>query len=96
MNNEFFLFDDVMFKKKQNPNEPFHLFIIKVVDTCKTFTLMLLIQTLLHFYNKHTQLNLLKKKTLFMAYIGKKHLRLIESQFIQVFLFLLIINIFHL
>jgi hypothetical protein len=71
MNNECFVFDDVMFKKKQNPNEPFHLFIIGGVDTCKTFTLMLLIQALLYFYNKHTQLNLLKNKTLFMAYIGK-------------------------
>ncbi len=85
MNNECFVFDDVMFKKKQNPNEPFHLFIIRAVNTCKTFTLMLLIQTLLHFYNKHTQLNLLKKKTLFMAYIGKKHLRLIDHNLFKYF-----------
>jgi hypothetical protein len=32
---ERFIFDDVMFKKK-NPNEPLHLFIIKGVGTSKT------------------------------------------------------------
>jgi hypothetical protein len=44
MNNEQrFIFDNVMYKrKKQNPNEPIHLFIIGGVGTCKTFTLMFL------------------------------------------------------
>jgi hypothetical protein len=32
---------------------------------------MLLIQGVLHFYNKHSQYNSSKNKTLFMAYIGK-------------------------
>jgi len=32
---------------------------------------MLLIQGVLHFYNKHFQYNSSKNKTLFMAYIGK-------------------------
>jgi len=32
---ERFIFDDVMFKKK-NPNEPLHLFITKGVGTSKT------------------------------------------------------------
>ncbi len=47
MNNEQrFIFDDVMYRKK-NPNEPIHLFIIGNVG--KIFTLMLLIQALIHF-----------------------------------------------
>jgi hypothetical protein len=71
MNNECIIFDDVMLRKKQNPNEPLHLFIIGGVDTCKFFILMLLIQDLLCFYNKYSQLDPSKKKTLFMAYIGK-------------------------
>jgi hypothetical protein len=32
---------------------------------------MHLIQALIHFYNRHPQLNLLKKKVLLMTYIGK-------------------------
>jgi hypothetical protein len=32
---------------------------------------MFLIQALIHFYNKRPHLNLLKKKALLMAYIGK-------------------------
>jgi hypothetical protein len=60
-----------MFTKKQNPNEPLHLFIIGGADTCKIFILVLLIQGLLCFYNKYSQLDPSKKKTLFMAYIGK-------------------------
>jgi hypothetical protein len=34
------IFYDVIFRKKQNPNEPFHLFIIEGVGTNKTFTLI--------------------------------------------------------
>jgi pantothenate kinase-related protein Tda10 len=40
-------------EKKQNPNEPLHLFIIGGAGIGKNFTLMLLIQGLLQFYNKH-------------------------------------------
>jgi hypothetical protein len=40
-------------EKKQNPNKPLHLFITRGVDIGKTFMLMLLIQGLLRFYNKH-------------------------------------------
>jgi hypothetical protein len=43
--------------RKNNPNEPLHLFIIGGVGPSKTFTLMLLIQGLLGFYNKHSQLD---------------------------------------
>jgi hypothetical protein len=57
-------------EKKQNPNEPIHLFITGAANTSKTFTLMLLVQTLIHFYNKHLDSNPLTKKNLFMAYTG--------------------------
>ncbi len=54
MNNErCLLFNDVVFKIKQNPNEPLHLFIITHVGKSKTFMLMLLIQGLFYYYNKH-------------------------------------------
>ncbi len=50
MNNECFIFDYVMYRKiNKNPNEAIHLFIIKGVNTSKTFTLMLLIQVLICF-----------------------------------------------
>ncbi len=71
-------------EKKQNSNEPLHLFITKGVGKDKIFMLMLLIQGLLHFYNKHLESNLFKKIILLMAYTGK-HLTLMEPQFIQVF-----------
>jgi hypothetical protein len=45
-------------ERTQNPNEPIHLFITKGAGTSKTFTLMLLIQTLICFYNKHLHLDL--------------------------------------
>jgi hypothetical protein len=61
----------MLFLGKKNPNEPLHLFITRGASTCKTFTLMLLIQGVLHFYNKHSQCNSSKKKTLFMAYTRK-------------------------
>jgi hypothetical protein len=48
-------------KKKQNPNEPIHLFITRGVGTGKTFTLMFLIQALIFFCNKHPQLDPFKK-----------------------------------
>jgi hypothetical protein len=71
MNNEqCFIFDDVMYGKN-NPNEPIHLFIIGSAGIDETFTLMLLIQALIHFYNRHPHSNPLKKKALLMAYIGK-------------------------
>jgi hypothetical protein len=63
--------DNVMYRKKQNPNEPIHLFIIGGASTCKTLTLMFLIQALIHFYDKHPHLDLLEKKTLFLAYTRK-------------------------
>jgi hypothetical protein len=70
-NEQCFIFDDVMYRKKQNPNEPIHLFITGGASTNKTFTLMFLIQNLISFYNRHPRSNLLKKKALLMAYIGK-------------------------
>jgi hypothetical protein len=80
MNIECLIVIDLMFRKKQNSNEPFHLFITKGVGIGQTFMFMLLIQGLLHFYNKHLESNLFKKKTLFMAYT-RKHLTLMEPQF---------------
>jgi len=47
------------------------LFLIGGVGTTKTFTLLLIIQGLLHHYNKELHVDPLKQKTLFMAYIGK-------------------------
>ncbi len=52
--------------KKKIPNEPIHLFIIGGVGIGKTFTLMLLIQALIRFLNRHLHLDPLKKKVLFM------------------------------
>jgi pantothenate kinase-related protein Tda10 len=60
-----------MFRRKQNPNEPLHMFIIGGVGIGKNFMLMLLIQSLVHFYNKHLELDLFKKKALLMTYIEK-------------------------
>jgi len=72
MNNEqHLIFDDVMYRKNQNPNEPIHLFINGGVAIGKTFTLMVLIQTLIRFHNIYPHSNSLKKKILFMAYTGK-------------------------
>jgi len=42
MNNEqCFIFDDVLYKKNKNPNEPIHLFITTSASIGKTFTSML-------------------------------------------------------
>jgi hypothetical protein len=68
-NNKHLIFYDVIYKKKQNPNEPIHLFITGGVGTSKIFTLMFLVQVLICFYNRHPNSNPLKKITLFMAYI---------------------------
>ncbi len=57
MNNEqHLIFDDVMYKKI-NRSEPIHLFITGGVNTSKTFTLMLLNQALICFYNRHPHLD---------------------------------------
>jgi len=53
MNNERLTFYDIMFMKKQNPNEPLHLLITKGASACKKIMLMFLIEGLLCFYNKH-------------------------------------------
>jgi hypothetical protein len=47
--------------KKINPHEPLHLFIIRGVGIGKKFMSMLLIQDLVHFYNKHPKLDMSKK-----------------------------------
>jgi len=60
-----------MFRRKQNPNEPLHLFIIGGVGKGKKLMLMLLIQGLVHFYNKHLELDPFKKKAILMTYIEK-------------------------
>jgi hypothetical protein len=53
------IFYDVMYRKKQNPNEPIHLFITRGVGS---FILMFLIQALICFYNKHPHSYLFIKK----------------------------------
>jgi hypothetical protein len=70
MNNVLYLMMSCI-EKNKNPNEPIHLFTTRGASTCRTFTLMLLIQALICFYNRHPHLDLFKKKALFMAYIGK-------------------------
>ncbi len=70
MNNVLYLMMSCI-ERKQNPNEPIHLFIIRGADIGKTFTLMILIQALICFYNRHPHSDPLKKKVLLMAYIGK-------------------------
>jgi hypothetical protein len=54
-----------------NPNESIHLFITKGASIGKTFTLILLIQVLISFYNEHRQSNPWKKNPLLMAYSRK-------------------------
>ncbi len=49
-------------------------FLTNEVGTSKTFTLFLIIQGLLHHYNKQIHVNSLKKKALLMAYISKTNL----------------------
>lgn len=46
-----------MYRKKENLNEPIHLFITRGVDIGKIFTIMFVIQGLLCFYNIHLQSN---------------------------------------
>jgi hypothetical protein len=47
--------------EKKNLNENTHLFITKNDNIGKNFKLMFLIQVSLHFYNKHLQLDPLRK-----------------------------------
>jgi len=71
MNNEQNLYFMMSCIEKMNPNEPIHLFITRGACIGKTFTLMFLIQALIHFKDTHPHLNPLKKKILFMVYTGK-------------------------
>jgi hypothetical protein len=64
--------------EKKNPNEPIHLFITRDVGISKIFTLMLLIQALIFFYNKHPQWVPLKKKLYSWHILEKQHLTLVE------------------
>ncbi len=90
MNNEqHFIFNDVMYRKN-NPNEPIHLFITGGVSTCKTFTLMNLIQALIRFFNRHCHLKPLKK----IAH-GKKTFNIDGITIHSIFLYHLIVNIYH-
>jgi hypothetical protein len=57
-----------MYAKKQKPEKSIYLFITGGADTSKTFTLMLLIQTLFHFYNRHHTSDPSKNNALLMAY----------------------------
>jgi hypothetical protein len=48
----------------------------------EALTLMLLIQALIHFYNKHPHSNPLKKRFCSWHILEKQHLTLMELQFI--------------
>jgi hypothetical protein len=61
LNNECMIFYDVMYRKKKILNEPFDLSMNRGANTCKTFTLLLLIQGELCFYNIHPPSNVSKK-----------------------------------
>jgi hypothetical protein len=78
MNNEHFIFGDVMYRKNKNPNEPIHLFITRGVSRGKTFTLMLLIQVLILFLIDVLIHTLLKKKFCSWHIPEKQHLTLME------------------
>jgi hypothetical protein len=68
---ERLIFDDFMHKKRLYPHEPIHLFLTGGTGTRKTFTLKLIIEGLLHLYNKELSADLEKIKALVMAYTGK-------------------------
>ncbi len=53
------------------PNKLVHLSLTSEVGIGKTFTLLLIIQGLLHHYNKQLHVDPLKQKTLFMVYTSK-------------------------
>jgi hypothetical protein len=83
-------------ERKQNPNELIHLFITRGASIGTTFTLMLLIQALIFLKNRHLHSDLLKNKALFMAYIGKTTFNIdVITIFFQVFLYHLIVKIYH-
>jgi hypothetical protein len=66
------IFDDVT--KKQKLEEPIHLFITGGAGTGKNLTLMLLfIQALLHFYDRHPDSDHLKKKPCLWRIQEKQH-----------------------
>jgi hypothetical protein len=59
--------------ENKNPNEPIHLFTTRGVGTSKTFTLMFLVQALIHFYNRHSNLDPLKRKLCSWHIFKKQH-----------------------
>jgi len=66
------LFDDILYKKQMNPNEPLSIFFIKSVGTRKTFTLMVIIQCLLQYYLKQNKnFDPSKQTILKMEYVRK-------------------------
>ncbi len=61
-----------MFRKWINPSEPLSIFLIGGVGTWKTYTLMVIIESFLHFYLKENKdLDPSKQTILKMAYTGK-------------------------
>jgi len=60
-----------MYRKQMYLNIPIHIFLTRGARTSNFFTLKLIIQGLLHMYNKDLSSNLIKIKTLPMASIGK-------------------------
>lgn len=64
------IYDDLMYRKRINSNDPIHLFLIGGAGTGKTFTLQLIVQGLLRFYHGDLQSDPLKPKALLMAFTG--------------------------
>jgi hypothetical protein len=65
------IYDDLMYRKRINSNDPIHLFLVGGARIGKTFTLQLIVQGLLRFYHSDLQSNLLKPKVLLIAFTGK-------------------------
>ena len=65
------IYDDLMYRKCINSNDPIHLFLTGGAGTGKTFTLQLIVQGLLRFYHGDLQSDPLKPKVLLMAFTGK-------------------------
>jgi hypothetical protein len=57
--------------REKNANKPFHFVHYYGVGVSKTFTSMLLIQALVHFYNKHHQSKFSKKESLRHTFLKK-------------------------
>lgn len=65
------IFTDAMLRKCLYPWKPIHLFLTGRVGMCKTFTLLLIVQGLLHHYVRGMEVSTNCPLALLMAYSGK-------------------------